>query len=196
MEVKYSVKEISALFEGMVNCIDYIYKSFNSDDVSVIEKAECVMEDMHERVVALTGAMVKAGKEEPGVRKYVSVPAHIDRIRDNTVRVASCVQRKVEGNIIFSDKAASEVEYLFERLRDIAVHLRQLLDAPSPLVARHIEGSEQAIERDASDFATRHEERLIEGLCMPMASSIYLEMLDAFKNIAWHAGEIAKDLAG
>jgi Na+/phosphate symporter len=50
------------------------------------------------------------------------------------------------------------------------------------------------ISRSASEFATMHEERLIEGLCMPKASPLFLDILDAIKGIAWHAKEIAEKL--
>ena len=45
-----------------------------------------------------------------------------------------------------------------------------------------------------AEYATLHEERLIEGLCLPVASSLYINMLDSIKNIAWHAKEIATKL--
>jgi len=32
------------------------------------------------------------------------------------------------------------------------------------------------------DFALSHEDRLIEGLCSPKASSLYLDILDSIKN--------------
>lgn len=38
--------------------------------------------------------------------------------------------------------------------------------------------------------------KMIVGLCLPVASSLYISMLDAIKGIAWHAKEIATRLAG
>jgi len=64
------------------------------------------------------------------------------------------------------------------------------------LVARHLEESERAIVRTANEYATKHEERLIEGLCLSKASPLFLEILDAVKEIASHARDIGKELGG
>jgi Na+/phosphate symporter len=79
-------------------------------------------------------------------------------------------------------------------VRDILANARDLVLAPNILVARHMAEAEAALEKMADEYATRHEERLIEGLCAPKASQLYIQMIDAFKGIAWHAKEIAKDL--
>jgi Na+/phosphate symporter len=52
-----------------------------------------------------------------------------------------------------------------------------------------------AIEHSAERFATKHEERLIEGVCVHRASAIYLDMLGAVKDLAWHARALATDRA-
>jgi Na+/phosphate symporter len=56
--------------------------------------------------------------------------------------------------------------------------------------------SHAGVEKLAEEYATLHEDRLITGECMPEASSIFLKMLDAIKDIAWNAKEIAVKLAG
>lgn len=196
MALKHKVSEIGSLFENMAECIDYIYKGFSTGDLTVLDKADCLMEDMQVRVTYLTEAIVSEGRADKEARRYVSVPSHFARIHDGIVRIARGVRRTALEDIPFSDKGTDEIGYMFERLRDIAVHLKELLESRSPLAARHIVGSEEVVERSAAEFATKHEERLIEGLCMPKASSIYLEMMDSFKNIAFHAREIARDLAG
>ena len=89
-----------------------------------------------------------------------------------------------------------ELEYMFERTRDIMVNAKDLVLARNTLVAKHIVEAQRATEVTANHYATMHEERLIEGLCAPSASGMYLEILEAFKSMAWHAKEIAKDLAG
>jgi Na+/phosphate symporter len=85
---------------------------------------------------------------------------------------------------------------MFERTRDIIVNAKDLVLARNTLVARHIIEAQRATEVTANHYATMHEERLIEGLCSPSASGNYLEILEAFKSMSWHAKEIAKDLAG
>ena len=52
------------------------------------------------------------------------------------------------------------------------------------------------VERRATEYAARHEERLIEELCLPLASALYINVPDAVKSVAWHTKEIARKLSG
>ena len=50
--------------------------------------------------------------------------------------------------------------------------------------------SQSDVEKMAAKFATLHETRLVRGECMPVASSLYISMLEAIKSIAWHASGV------
>ncbi|MBI5212817.1 MAG: hypothetical protein HY957_05520, partial [Nitrospirae bacterium] len=71
-----------------------------------------------------------------------------------------------------------------------------ILLAKNFILGRYVQESEAGIVKRATEYATLHEERLIEGLCLPIASSLYINMLDSIKNIAWHAKEITAKLVG
>jgi hypothetical protein len=60
----------------------------------------------------------------------------------------------------------------------------------------YVRESQADVERMATEYATMHEERLIAGVCVPRSASIYVKMLEAIKNTAWHSKEIAVKLAG
>ncbi len=47
----------------------------------------------------------------------------------------------------------------------------------------------------ADEYAIFHEDRLISGVCTPENATIYLDILDSFKSIAWHVGEITRNIA-
>jgi hypothetical protein len=47
----------------------------------------------------------------------------------------------------------------------------------------------------ANEYALFHEQRLIEGVWKPRASSLYLAMFDDLKWIEWHAWQIGEKLA-
>jgi hypothetical protein len=63
-------------------------------------------------------------------------------------------------------------------------------------MSMYVEESQAGVGKMAIEYATLHEERLIKGVCLPIASSLYLTMLNAIKSIAWNAKEIAIGLAG
>ncbi len=139
----------------------------------------------------LTKSITGMAKNNPELAPYVSVPAHLIRIGEDIEKLAELMDKKIKDNILFSDRAITEITFLLQRLVDIIRPTADIILAKNTIMRRYIEESESGIVKRATEYATLHEERLIEGLCLPVASSIYVTMLDAIKNIAWHAKEIA-----
>jgi Na+/phosphate symporter len=194
MPAQKSLKDFDSFFDGMIGCLDLLREGFNSGDMEAVAGVECATKETRKRVVSMTEGLVKETASSPELGKYVSVPAHIARIQGNMERITIAVRNEIQENILFSDRAVSEIGFMFEKVSDIIGELRQLLGGSGSGVADHILEMEDAVERAASEFATKHEERLIEGVCMPKASAMYLEILEAFKDAAWHAREIAREL--
>ncbi len=101
----------------------------------------------------------------------------------------------VKEKVLFSDRAIEEVTYLLQRLTDILRPTSDIILARNAILGKYVNESEAGVVKRALEYATLHEERLIEGLCIPFASLLYINMLDEIKNIAWHAKEIATKLA-
>lgn len=196
MAIKEMVSEMHDLIEICIECIDSTYTGLLYGKRQMADEAAANLERVVNRAVPMTEELVKIAKDNPSAVTYVSIPSHIQKMGEGLNRIIQSVKKKVQGDLLFSDKAMVELEYMFERTRDIMMNAKDLLLARNTLVAKHIVEAQKATEVTANHYATMHEERLIEGLCAPSASGIYLEMLEAFKSMAWHAKEIAKDLAG
>jgi Na+/phosphate symporter len=97
----------------------------------------------------------------------------------------------VKENILFSERAIAEITYLLQRLKEIVKTATDLLHCENTILSSYVQESEANLVKSSIEYATLHEERLIEGLCLPVSSSIYITMLDCIRNIAWHAKEIA-----
>lgn len=95
MAVKERIMEISTLLEGMAECVDYIYEGLSAGDIRALEKAECAMEGGRDLATSLTEAMVRESAEDPGARRYVSIPSHIDRMQENMGRIAGGVRKQI-----------------------------------------------------------------------------------------------------
>lgn len=196
MALKELVSELYDLFPVMTDSIELLQKGLLYNNLKAVQEGGAALARIHEREVPLTEALVKEGKTESQAGHYVAVPAHIERLVQNIERISTCLQGKIREDVLFSDKAMSELNFLFEKIKDILVNTKDMVLARNTILAGYIKEAAHAVTLSANDFSTRHEERLIEGLCLPRASSMYLELLDAFKGVAWHAKEVARDLIG
>lgn len=148
----------------------------------------------HCHVIPHPGALHPGG--EPLAALYVPVPGHIRRLQGSIERISSALREKVREGLLFSDRAMSELNFLFEKTGDIMANTRDMLLARNTLIADYIKESEASLARSANDFSTRispqGKRRGSSRGGLPRASSVYLEMLEAFKGIAGHSKEIAR----
>lgn len=101
---------------------------------------------------------------------------------------------EAEGTL-FTDRGVREVNTLFEQAIELLECGRDLTLTGTRVLARHIETGSSRFQDLASEFARAHEERLIEGVCMLRASSVYLAILDYLREVVRHTRRIGKRLA-
>ncbi len=129
--------------------------------------------------------------DNPDWMPYRPIPGNVMNIVNGVEQLTVHIGKKIDENILFSDKAIRESIFLIQRLIEIMAPAADIILARNAFLAIYIEESQIGISKMALDYATLHEDRLIKGICNASASSAYLGMLDAIKSIAWHSKEIA-----
>ncbi len=195
-EAKELLKQMHELANYAEDCIAYLQTAFIYNSLTPLKDCYELARIIREKEPELTKRVVEFAKEGADIKPYISVPSHLLRISEDIEKLAGLIDKKIKDGILFSDRAITEVTFLLQRLTDIIRPTADIILARNIMLGKYIQESEQGIIKRALEYATLHEERLIEGLCLPAASSIYLSMLDAIKNIAWHAKEISASLAG
>lgn len=196
MKTKELVSELHELVIKAAAGIDAMQEAFLYNSLKPLERAQAASSELARAEKALTEALVAAAREDSRAAMYVSVPGILRNIGSGIERIIVPLTVKIKEGVLFSDKAVSELNFLFERVRDILTNTGDVILARNTVLAGYVRESEAQIVKSANDFATFHEERLIEGICMPRASSLFIGILDAIKGIAWNAREIAERLAG
>ncbi len=189
------VDVIHSMVEKLGESISLLYNAFIYSQNIPLEGAMEHVSWVKDKEKELTPELVELAGTDEAARMYSSIPSHLERIASNIEHIIRIVEQKNRENILFSDKAVSEMNFLFNRIKEVLSNLSDLVLARNKYLANYIIESEHEIERTANEFSTLHEERLIEGLCMPKASGIYVIILDSLKRIAWNAKEIAGKLA-
>lgn len=196
-------KEASELLNTMYNmannaekCISLLQNAFIYNSSKPLKDCCGMVEAIKRAVPELTKKTVELAKDNLELTPYVSVPEHLLRINENIEKLAGSIEKKIKHGILFSDRAVTETTFILQRLLDILRPTSEIILTKNSFLNRYVQESQMGIVRKATEFATAHEERLIQGLCNSQASSIYINMLDVIKNIAWHAKEIAARVVG
>lgn len=195
-ETKGLLKTMHEMGNNAEKCISLLQTAFIYNSVNPLKECCAMVEAVKKAEPELTKRVTNLAKDDADLTPYVPIPVHLLRIAENIERLCSAIEKKIKDGILFSDRAVTETTFILQRLTDILRPTSDIILTKNTFLNRYVQESEAGIVRKATEFATSHEERLVKGLCLSVASSIYINMLDAAKSIAWHAKEIAAKIVG
>ncbi len=191
---KELVSRLNDMNRMLEDCMYLLQNAFIYNSSKSLDACEAKAKEIHENEKIFTQEVIAEVTADPQLRVYVSVPGHIERMGDYVEDIIGCFRTKIRDGVLFTDKAVSEITFLTERVREVLKNTSDIILARNRIIRDYIKESSAEISRTANEFSTMHEERLIEGLCTPKASPLFLDIMDALKGIAWHAKEIAEKL--
>ena len=155
-------------------------------------------QEVHRAEKALTAGIVPRGADggAPFDGEKVFVPMHLERIGDHVEGFARTVERQAEEGALFTDRAMHEIDQLLEQALELLEDTRDVLRTGNHTLVQHVLDEGPRFQATASEFASFHQERLIQGVCVPHASSLYLAMIDYLRGIERHQRDIVKKVSG
>ncbi len=194
--------EVTCLEEGLLVMLsklresaDLTYKSLVIASPEKLEKTRVLSQEVHEEEKALTDAIVCNPQiSGPVVKALVLFPGKLERVGDFLESVSNCARIRERDGIPFSDKAMTELAQLFELLIALLQKFSDAILNPTKAPLEDILAEENKLAQMTLDFALAHEERLIDGTCVPKASSLYLDILDSVKNSGRHVRSMSESL--
>lgn len=196
-----SVKEQLGLFNEVV-----------ADLIVMVEKARSAFnrqstEDLaemirHQQIVADEIALVTKrldemlAEQEGAGRgfcvKLLSVLAHVQLMAEDIGEMAPVLDKQIREAIPFSQKGIAQANELFDGQLEMLRVLGDIFQTDNEVLKTFLRQEKgPSLCQQCIDFATAHEARLVEGLCLPHAAPIFLTMLDAVRTMARHGMEVA-----
>jgi Na+/phosphate symporter len=187
--------QIHEMGVGTGDCLTCLQKKFISHSPEAAKSCRDKIAAIRAKAPEIVKAIEHSEREKSEKERIKDVSRHFLRICEHLEDLADTLHKKARENILFSDRGVTEVCYLFQTLGDILRATADLILVQNPILIRYVLESEAVVEKVTIEYATQHEERLIEGLCLPLASPIYLRILDTFKGIAREAKGIAEKMS-
>ena len=138
----------------------------------------------------------KSGGEQSGLMRVHTILDHLMVIGDNIGGCADPIDQKIRGGVLFSDKAVTQANFLFDQHTGIIRSVLDIFKTDNEFLKKFVLEESRKLGQASLSFATEHEERMIEGLCLPQAAPIFLALLDRMGAIAQQEVNIATLLAG
>jgi len=196
LDTKKKVISLHDMANDTGDFISLIQTAFIYNKSKFLQGCKAQAENSRKETDQISTIITAYSLDDPYLKPYKPVPAHIINIWKSLEKLSELTAKKIEGHILFSDKAADETIFLLQRLIEIMRPTADIILARNTFLSKYIVYSHAGVEKMAKEYATLHEDRLITGECMPEAASIFVKILEAIKDIAWNAKEIAVKLAG
>jgi len=173
--------------------------AFVQSSPKALEQVAALGRDLHLREKRLTDHVAMQLREYPwslGTAEHLAfLPGALERVGDSVEALARCVQSIHRDGIPFSERAFSEIIALFSRAADLVGGVAAAIRTGDRAHLTRVREDGERFQALSDEAALGHQERLIRGECVPRASSIFLAMLDYFREIERYSRRMSADLA-
>lgn len=192
-EVRHGMHEIGS---GTERCMVLLQKAFMKNSLDKLNVCQEKLAAFSNAEPELAKKLKELCRKDETKKEYAVIFDHIMRICATIAELTEPLEKKIRDKILFSDRAVTEISFLSQNLAELLKATADLILVKNPILIRYVMESETMVSKMSTDYATHHEERLVEGLCHTEASPLFLNILENFKKIAWEAKEIAKVMSG
>ncbi|MGD9818247.1 MAG: hypothetical protein AB7V04_06065 [Desulfomonilaceae bacterium] len=190
-------RTVVKMLNQMIEMTKILQSGFKTECEDKICDCEELFHQVREQEKHCTTDLVKEYEilGENVFRAAIRLPSRLERIGVTLETLMICLKTKIKEGIPFSDKAHSELDEIFELTIDILKNLRDAFLTHNKFIMDHVKS--QAVQ--LADFVEKarfaHWERLERGFCSPLASSLYIRILDSFNNIFDYVNKICLTIA-
>ncbi|MBW1918169.1 MAG: hypothetical protein JRI57_09170 [Deltaproteobacteria bacterium] len=189
-------QQLGPIVDQLINMTGTARDAFNRHRrqclIDLNQQHETFTQKINAAIGQVEGLLSRAsGSEKTTLLQLHSILSHLNAIGDNLARLAEPLQKKIQEAVLFSDKAVAQTNYLFDHQVGILRSLVDIVHTDNQFLKKYVVEEGQKMRQACLEFATEHEARLIEGLCLPQAGPIFLAILDRMQTITQHELEIA-----
>jgi len=132
--------------------------------------------------------------EQEVLRRLETVLSGLGALDANLGGLVDPIHKKIKGGVLFSDKAVTQTNYLFDQHTGMIRSLLDIVKTDNQFLKNYVKSEGRNLVQVCTDFATEHEDRLIEGLCTPQAAPIFLGLLEAMRSLGQTEADMARRL--
>lgn len=178
--------------------IDLVEKGFMEHKAEFLSGAMAREKDINEMEKVLTARVLelsRAAKSEEDRRALViwqQVVETLERMGDEAANLVERIEIKNAERLLFSEMGVAQFNETFGLMKKSVDMTRLFLKGKSEELKERVIDNGYKVKNLVQKYREEHTERLVKGLCTPMAANMYFDMLDFTGNLARHASGIVK----
>jgi Na+/phosphate symporter len=184
MDEKELMQRFRDVLETAEPILDELEKGFFSQQARVIQECEKKFGDLLISRVPYVERIIGEKDKSEADMKYVRLLPALQTIALAIENLMYKMESKLVSNILFSEKALSEIKALFRLMREQFRDTKDYIITRNPALQEAVKMQTDKMFKMIEDLAIVHQNRLITGICMPQASYLYLDITDSLKRIS------------
>ena len=192
--------EISEMSKTALEMLDLTHRAFMEHDVDLISLALEKEASLNDGEKEITSSLVVWGRgcaekeEKLMVSTYVDVVGDLELIGDYCKDVLERVQTKIEEKLLFSEDAVAEYNNLYNLTFDALKEIVSALDKDNLNLLSGVSSKQEHIDTLVDKYRLQHNQRMLDGVCTPLACNMFLNVLDFTAAIYYHVKKINRNL--
>jgi phosphate:Na+ symporter len=194
--IKAKIADMSKLALGMWQRMHQSFLEHDADLIPAILDDENKLNNLEKEITTDLVSLSRVSSDKTEKAKaiiYADIVGDLELIGDYCKDILERIQIKIEEKLLFSEDAVKEYEELYRKTEDALDEVVYALSKDTPHLVKEL-SKETHIDRLVDEYRKRHNQRLIQGICSPMACNMFLNMLDFTAAVYYHAKKIAKGL--
>ncbi len=192
-----SREEINKMADLALSMLKNTFDGFmkhDSDILAGVLKDEERLNDMERNLTASLAAISK-GTDKKNIMLFANIVEDLEEIGDYIKDMIERIEIKIEEKLLFSDDAVDEYKHLYNVVETELADAQKALRMNDKNFAKRILcGEEDHADKLVQKYRESHTQRLVEGICLPRACNMFLNLLDFTAQISHHTKLIAKNI--
>ena len=198
-QVKKEILHMAKTAEEMIHDALEILFQKNKNKLQDIDKKEEKVDLLQKEI---TDYLVELSQEPmtPEISKKINssirMVIDIERIGDHAENLAKLANKKLDGNLSFTEEALQEIREIYQETFHFYNDIIESIEKEDGKLARVSLEKETIINRLKYKFSDNHINRLNQGTCDVMSGFIFLDILTNFEKIGDHSYNIGEAVLG
>ena len=169
--------------------------AFQKHSAATLQDIADIGRHVHHHEKRLTDHIAMQLREHPfslgPAEQLAFVPAALERIGDSVEALARCIDLLHREDISISEKGHTEIMDLFARTIEMVEGVSAAFHHGRLEALGQVRDAGDTFQAFCNEISLHHQDRLIRGVCKPRASSVFLSMLDSFREIERYVHRVA-----
>ena len=198
MDTKEMQDKILLMADKVYGSLLLIEKGFMDNKLEPLAQAIKEEQLVNEAEKVLTRSIIDLSKqavsldEKKNLALMEQVVETLERMGDEEANLIERIEIKVVEKLLFSDSGVAEFNETFNAMKRSVEMMIDFLKRRDLVQKDRIIDNGFHVKGLVERYRKEHFERLVQGVCTPMAANMYFDMLDFTGNLARHSSNIVK----